>query len=112
MLTKEEYKNILHDVKKYEMNMNMNIEDFVEDHLISYVEKPKREIQVSDIYKDKTGYHLYVSRILDSDYIVCFRFYDELNIKYNINGEYIGDRKDVTNIDLSKRFKLVEITDE
>jgi len=67
-------------------------------------EKPKREIQIGDIYKNKKGGIREVKSI-NNNYL------HTEDGDYSLNGQqyHIPDKED---LDLSKRYKLVEVDDE
>lgn len=69
-------------------------------------EKPKRKIQKGDIYKDGSGILMEV-KYLENDTI--FTTDDD---SYYMDGRYKEKANFEYDLDLSKRYKLVEIDDE
>lgn len=112
MLTKEESKLIFRKITE-ELEDESDDQDGyfrVSQYLDKFTEKPKREIQVGDIYRCKSGRIHEIQKIDESQIETSIDF-------YNLDGTYYGDgiedpdcKQD--DLDLSKRYKLVEVDDE
>lgn len=109
MLTKAERDELDNLFRAYDMNDDDEYEVHVRstrliDLLDRYTEKPKREIQVGDIYRTRTGFLREIDDI-DND-ITDYPISSRCNARYSRQGEYWeGSRGD---LDLSKVYKLVE----
>ncbi len=117
MLTKEESKELLNNLRRafnIEEPEISNVGDFLKlyDCVNEFTEKPKREIHVGDIYRNMKGMIIeIVSKEEDSQNVKCKsgKSYAE------DEGWYQEDdciARDPRSLDLSKRYKLVEIKDE
>jgi hypothetical protein len=69
-------------------------------------EKPKRQIHAGDIYRDAEEQLREIETVINHK--ICE---SRCGYRYDEDGKYIGDCEK-TDLDLSKRFKLVEIDDE
>jgi len=111
MLTKEEAEKLIDAIREIlclSKGMNSECRDKIK-HLYSItgslIEKPKRRIKIGDIYKDGEGV---IKQINEIDYgDNSMQSSDAWN--YKLNGEPLGTFPDEKNLDLSRRYKLVEI---
>jgi len=73
-----------------------------------FTEKSKREIQIGDIYRDGNGNYETV-KIVTSDHFYTSPY----NKRYDLNGVFDeAPKMPCNNLDLSRRYKIVEVTDE
>lgn len=119
MLTKEEayeLKNHLfvinykhHEHRKYVM-------DFVFNYIDIITEKPKREIQVGDIYQDGLGNFEYITTVNKKEITTVMLSSTGQFSRYLLEGLSARYQSDVNmdgsnpnDLDLSKRYNLVEV---
>jgi hypothetical protein len=107
MLTREEAISFRKELDSY--NFNSRSIDHIFDAIIEkFTEKPKRKIQVGDIYRDKEGKIREIDEILlDSESI----FVKGVASSYDLNG-LARDREPNWDLDLSTCYQLVEVEDE
>lgn len=102
MLTREEAAQLLYAISETRIGVTPKVKEAV----ARFTEKPKREIKVGDIYRDGRGI------ILEVKYIDGKIIYTTDNDEYYIDGRYSDHPEFEYDLDLSKRYRLVEITDE
>lgn len=112
MLTKEECNNLLQDINsrdKSDQPHEYTISAFyLNNILLKYTEKPKPKTQVGDIYKNESGLIL---KIVSIDNDPRWEFITNDVYHYNEKGFHLAGLTR-GNLDLSKVYKLVEITDD
>lgn len=110
MLTSEEF-NLAR--KKYIelLKHGLDIKTCFDRTLYEFTEKPTREIQVGDIYRDKEGF---IREIEEHHHLLSMppknHFMSNCGYEYDEKGKYVG-QMERADLDLSKRYKLVETED-
>ncbi len=116
MLTKEEADDLLQIIvtgEGYKSTHGLLIDfDKIESCINDFTEKPKRRIQVGDIYRDKEGF---IREIEEHHHLLSMppknHFMSKCGYEYDERGKYVG-QMERADLDLSKRYKLVEIENE
>ena len=121
MLTKEEADKFYHALGGMDVDTSCSSGCIVKWESIrslvkELIEKPKREIKVGDIYKDKKGsFYEVVKQVCEDKFITALINSGSTNrITYDLNGKCIKINEFLNNdslhhLDLSKKYKLVEI---
>jgi|SRR5882757_3132909 len=106
MLTRKEAEKFLNELYDLACDRDNFSVDVVRCVLKSFIEKPKRSMQIGDIYRDKEGFIVEIVQFdvneRGSALSKCGYLYDWETGKYT--GEF-----DRTDLDISKRFELTEV---
>lgn len=101
MLTKQEFNQIKEDMK----NDHYSREAILGNLQARYVEK--RKVQAGDIYRDGSGEFVKIIGVDELDVMYPLK---TRHTTYTLDGKYYLGRDDSKyNLDLTKRYKLVEI---
>lgn len=106
MLTKQEAEAFTEFLRRRDFHNLITAEA-----IFQFTEKPKRlkrQIQVGDIYRDEEGRWREIESESEGSYLF---FTSSCGYLYKPDGSYIGEF-DMTDLDLSKRYKLVEVDDD